>query len=219
MNRFNQFLIFLGMATSSLSSTEVAYAEKALELNANDNAALICKTLQEVNKDIASSQSLRLELLKNCPEVIPTLVEWEYNDWHLYDTSLTREALVEEFNHSLNDDKLPLTFVTFRDDIAIGVISLMERGEPEFCDLEDGNPWGGSFHVIETERAKGLGEIMSTALVKVAKNLGYQKIHFFTSNPLVVKWYTSRGAQILGTRPYRNHTITMMEFPIQTNQG
>lgn len=182
--------------------------------NSERNAPLIRQTVQEANSALFSNQSLRIELLKNCPEVIPELAEWEYQDWHLYDTSLTREKLIEEFNQSLNDDKLPLTLVAFRSDIPIGVISLTAKSEPEFSDLEDGNPWGGSFHVIPTERARKLGENLAAVAVHIAKKLGHSKIHFFTSNPRVVNWYTRRGAQVLETRPYRNHVVTMMEFPI-----
>lgn len=202
MNRFHQFFFLLFAAIASISS-------------AGENRIHIHQILEEANDTLFSKQSLRLELLKNCPEVIPELAEWEYQDWHLYDTSLTREKLIEEFNHSLNDEKLPLTLVAFRRETPIGVIALIERGEPEFFDLEDGNPWGGSFHVIPTERAQGLGENMAMVLLKIAQALGYQKIHFYTSNPLIVKWYTSRGAQIIRQQSYRNHMITMMEFLIK----
>jgi hypothetical protein len=55
---------------------------------------------------------------------------------------------------------------------------------------------------------------MGNFLVMMAKKLGYQKILFYTSNPQNVRWYTERGAQVIETRPYRGHVITIMQFPL-----
>ena len=173
---------------------------------------MIPEVVQEVNERLFSNRLLHLKLLKNCPETIPVLAEWEYQNWHHYDTSLTRERVINGLNQCLNDDRLPLVFVILRDSIPVGAISLDDQSEPELSDLEDGNPWGGNFHVIPAERNQGLGEDMATALACVAKRLGYEKIHFFTSNAQVVSWYTKRGARIIDTRPFRGHMITTLEY-------
>lgn len=92
------------------------------------------------------------------------------------------------------------------------MISLNDKSEPELSDLEDNNPWGGSFHVIPMERNQGLGEDMAKTITTIAKRLGYEKIHFYTSNPNMVTWYVERGAKIIDTRLYHGHTITTMEY-------
>jgi len=191
----------------------ISYAQQK-----TDSAFLIREAVQEVNEKIYSQRQMRLELLKDCPEMIPVLAEWEYQDWHRYDMTLTREKLVNAFNYCLNDDRLPLAFVIFKDSIPIGVISLDAQAEPEMADLEDGNPWGGSFHVIPSERNRGLGEEMAKTLVGIAKRLGHDKIHFFTSNRQVVKWYADRGAKIVDTRPFRGHTITTFEYELRSRE-
>jgi GNAT superfamily N-acetyltransferase len=208
MNRFRIFLMLLGVFAISIGyPTEPPLQKK-------DNASLIREVIQEVNEVNFSNKQLRLELLKKCPETIHVLAEWEYQDWHSYDTSLTREKLINGFNHYLNDDRLPLAFVILKDSIPVGVISLDDKSEPELSDLEDGNPWGGSFHVIPAERNQGIGEALAKTLATIAKRLGYEKVHFYTSNTQVVKWYTERGAKIIDTRPYREHVITTLEYSL-----
>lgn len=199
MNRLSKFLMIFGLITAS-----ICYAKEP--------SVLIQETLHEANETLFSPRSLRVELLKNCPEAIPVLAEWIYEDWHSYDSSLTREKLIQGMNHRLNDDRLPLTFVALRDSAPVGIISLKNRVPPEFSDLDDGSPWGGSFHITAEERNQGLGETLATVLVTIAKRLGYEKIYFYTSNPKNVGWYTARGAEIIDERPFHGHVVTVMKF-------
>lgn len=199
--RFHHFLIAIGMTIFSTYAIEPSLQKSAVQ-----------KGTQEVNEMFFSRRGLHLELLKNCPSAIPLLADWEYEDWHGYDSSLTKERLIDEFHHSLNDGELPLVFVILKGSMPVGVISLNDEPEPEMSDLADGNPWGGSFHIVPDERNQGLGEAMAKTLILIAKELGYEKIHFYTSNSQMVPWYTKRGAKIIDTRPYRGHMITTMEY-------
>ena len=174
--------------------------------------SLVRDSLHEINKTLFSNRSLHLDLLKNCPEAIPTLADWIYEDWHLYDVSLTKENLIKGFSQRLNDDKLPLTFVLSKSFKPIGVISLKENSIPELADLEDGSCWGGSFHIAEEYRKEGLGEELVKSVLRIAKQLGYHKIRFYTSDFQNVPWYTKRGAEIIATRPFRGHIITIMQY-------
>lgn len=199
--RFHHFLIAIGMIIFSTHALEPSLQRSAVQ-----------RGVQEVNERMFSMRGLHLELLKNCPNTIPLLADWEYEDWHGYDSSLTKERLIDGFYHCLNDSELPLVFVILRDSMPVGVISLNDEPEPELSDLADGNPWGGSFHIIPDERNQGLGEAMAKTLILIAKELGYEKIHFYTSNSQVVHWYIKRGAKIIDTRAYRGHIITVMEY-------
>jgi hypothetical protein len=106
MNLLNK-LIFLGLMASS-----VCFAAAP---NSSENARVIRQTLDEFNETFFSPRSLRVDLLKNYPELIPTLANWEYEAWRVYNTSLTPEIFLNLFNKRLNDDAIPLTFVLFRD--------------------------------------------------------------------------------------------------------
>ena len=175
---------------------------------------LFKQALNDLNNEIFLPRSVHLNFLKQYPEWIPLLAEWEYGNWHSYDHLLTKEKLIDGFTKRLNDDKLPLVLILFKAVLPIGVISLEIGTEPELSDLEDGNPWGGSFHIAAQERGRGLGEAAGKALGILAKRLGYQKLWFYTSNARNVKWYARQGAKVVATRPFRGHEIKVMKYDL-----
>jgi len=207
MNKICKILIALGW----IVNTAYGAANGVLQ-GARDVEAVVQQTLQEVNGTTFAERSLHLEVLKNCPETIPVLAEWIYEDWHPYDSSLTKEKMVNGFRHRLNGDKLPLTFVALEGSRPVGVISLKNQAGSELSDLDDGSAWGGGFHIIPEKRNQGLGEEMAKFLITLARELGYQKLRFYTSDPKSAKWYIHRGAQVLETRAFRGHVITIMEY-------
>lgn len=213
MSHIYQCLIVLLLLINGLT----CHAEEpSSQENLSENTLIIRQVLQEFNNTVFSPRSLHITLLKGCPEMIPILAEWEYQEWHRYSASLTIEKLVAGFNQRLNDDRLPLTFVVLKGTTPVGVISLENHFEPELSDLADGNPWGDSFIVTPEERNKGLGEELAKMAVIVAKQLGYRTIHFYTSNSKNVRWYVERGAEVIETRPYRGHVITVMKFSLSS---
>jgi len=177
-----------------------------------NNALLIQQALDEANQTVFSARSLRLELLKNCPETIPVLAEWIYEDWHTYDASLTKERLTKGFKGRLNNNQLPLTFVALKSSKPVAVTSLKSEEAPELSDLQDGSCWQGSLHVIPKERNQGLGVEMIKFQATVAKRLGYETIRLYISNPEKARWYSEQGAEMIEIRPFRGHSITIMQF-------
>jgi GNAT superfamily N-acetyltransferase len=171
---------------------------------------MMYQIIDKANQSFFSPRSIRLDLLKNCPQVIPILAQWLYDEWHSYDATLTKEKLIKAFNERLNSDKIPITFVALRGNQPIGVISLKEETNPIFADFPQGALWMGSLHVLPEERKKGVGQELLKFATTVAKHLGNEKLYFYTSNPLNVKWYVQRGAQIIGERQFRDHLITVM---------
>lgn len=171
------------------------------------------KSLQDINKKKFIPRSVILELLKDCPQTIPVLAQWIYDEWHPYDATLTKEKLLHSLSKRLNDCEIPFTLVAIKNKVPIGMITLKDKGEPEFLEFGKGFPWLGSFHVAPEERNMGLGTDLLTAVKTIAENLGHKKIFLYTSNPLNVDWYLERGASLIETRPFRGHTITLMSIP------
>jgi len=174
------------------------------------------QTIQEallVSNEEFSSQGIQFKLLKNCTETIPTLVEWIYEEWKPYDASLTKEKLLKGFNARLNVDKIPLAVVALKNGVPIGTISLKTQGEPEFKSFPEDAAWLGSLEVIKNERKQGLGEALLKIATVLADRLGYESIYVYTSNPANIPWFLKRGAYQLEMRPFRNHTITILQIP------
>jgi hypothetical protein len=176
--------------------------------------AIIQTALQEANENVFGPRSMSLKLIKDCPEMIPTVAQWLYDDWHSYDKSLTLEKLVKGFEKQLTASDMPFTLIVLKEGVPIGSVSLRKEKEPEFSDIADGNPWVGTFHVIPTERNSEVGPKLKKVVLTIAKRLGYQHVNFYTSNVSNVKKYVKMGAQIVGTRPFRGHTVTLMKMDI-----
>ena len=154
-----------------------------------------------------SGVGVEFRLLKECPEVIPTLVGWIYEHWLPYDPSLTEERLVEGFRERLHDDRLPLTIVAFREGDPVGVISLKTEEAPELNEIAEGSPWLGSLHVIESFRGVGIGSQLLHLSGAVAAKLGYRHIFLYTSDPDNVSWYKKQGAVVIGQQICRKRPV------------
>lgn len=184
-------------------------------LTAMENALIIQQALQNENGDFFFSHSVRLDLLKNCPQVIPILAQWLYEEWKPYDASLTKEKIINSFKMRLNHDAIPITFVVLKDGLPIGVISLKKETSPEFADFPEDSIWMGSLQVIPEERNQGVGRELLKFSQTIARQFGYEKLYFYTSNPANVKWYLTRGAQVIEERPFRHHIVTVMEISLK----
>lgn len=159
-------------------------------------------------------RSSKLDLLKNYPQFIPTLAQWLYEEWHPYDASLTKEDLIQALKHRLNDAALPMTFVVLKESLPMGTVTLKKEKAPEFSDFPQDSVWMGSLQVVPEERSRGIGQELFKFSQTIAKQLGYEKLYFFTSNPKNVRWYLERGAQVIEERPFRQHRTTLMEVKV-----
>lgn len=194
----------------TLTALFLATSTSLLTEPSNKGDLVLHSTLQEVNRNVFSSYHIQLSYLKDCPQAIPTLADWLYETWHPYDASLTKEKLIASFKTRLNTDKVPITFVALKDSHPVGVISLKKQTSPELSDFPDTTLWIGGLQVAPEERNQGIGHELLKFAKSVAKYFGYEKLHFYTSDPNKVNWYIKNGAQILEKRPFRNHTITIM---------
>ncbi len=151
----------------------------------------------------------------NSSRLIPILAQWVYEEWHLYDVSLTKERLIQSFITRLNENKIPISFVVLKNDMPIGVISLKKETAPEFSDFPENSIWMGSLIVAPEERDQGVDQELLKLGQTIAKQLGYEKLYLYISNPTYVNWYLNRGAHVIEERPFRNHRITIMEIPLR----
>jgi GNAT superfamily N-acetyltransferase len=175
----------------------------------------IQEALQEANKN---GSSVNLILLKDYPALIPILAQWQYDDWHPYDASVTVEKYMQEFEKQLTASEIPLMIVAIKDGAPVGSIALYKEGEPEFSDLFDGSPWVDAFHVVPAERNQGLGQELVNAATAIAKRLGYRQLNFYTSVLANVGRYVNKGAEIVETRAYRGHTVTLIKLVLSAPQ-
>jgi len=162
MKIFFVFLSFLLTATRNINPSN----------NGMEYAFMIRHAIQRENEDFFFPRSMQLDWLKNHPQVIPILVQWIYEEWHPYDSSLTKEKLTRSFQTRINIDTIPITFVILKDDLPIGIISLKKETDPEFADFPENSIWMGSLQVVPEERNQGIGQELLKFSQTIAKQFG-----------------------------------------------
>ncbi len=171
------------------------------------------KMIQQFNERFFFPRALKLDFLKNAPEVIPHLAKWTYDEWTPYGSELTMEKLIQSLNKRLNVDQIPMTFVVLNKSLLpVGAISLKRRKEPEFLDFPAESLWLGGLHVSPEARNQGIGNELLQFAQDAIKVMGYETLYFYTSNPERVDWYVKRGAEVMEKRPFQNHEATVMRI-------
>lgn len=174
--------------------------------------AIIREVLRKINERIFPITSIHLAWLKDCPEMIPVIVEWQYNYLSTYDNSLTREQLVDSLKSQLGAKEIPFTIVAVKHGKPVGSFSLEIESEPELSDLP--GPWGVGFHVVPEERKRGVARELANALLTITEELGYSHIYFAISlsNFPTINMFLKQGAEIIDTRLFKAHTINILRM-------
>lgn len=154
-------------------------------------------------------QHIHIRYLAEVPELVPLVAKWSYDAWGQYDPTLTLEGQIKSLSSKLNIDKIPMTFVAFKDNIPVATVGLKAR--IPFSGYEDRKLWLSSFIVLEPYRNQGIGSYLLNHAYKEAKKLGYSKISLFTSNAMNAQWYAQKGWHQFATDTYQNHTVTLFE--------
>ena len=174
--------------------------------------AMLRDLVNQQNRTVFEPKGWKVVFLKDKPAYIEDVVENSYQEWRSYDKTLTRERLRSSYKKDLNDDCTPfLMLVLDSNQKLIGSIGL--NTNISLTDLQGPNKtYLGTLYVAPNNRKQGVGSALITLVKKMSKALGYHEIVWYTSNPEAVGWYMKRGAELLGTRTYRDHTITLMRF-------
>ncbi len=167
--------------------------------------------LQEANAAFFTPRSMSLTTLKKCSSVIPQLAQWVYDEWKSYDRTLAKEKLIQSFQERTNEDHLPITFVVIKDGAPIATVSVKSRPSEDFADFPEHSLWLGSLQVLPGQRKQGVGSKLLKFAAQLVTHLEYKELYFYTSKP-DFSWYTKQGAKVLQSRPFRNHTITILSL-------
>ncbi len=90
---------------------------------------------------------------------------------------------------SLNDDKLISVLGLIEQNELLGFISLFKSDGLEKQEL---TPWYATMYVKKEHRGKGYSKILNDAILKEAKELGYNKVYLKSD---LVNYYEKFGAQ------------------------
>lgn len=210
-------LLTIGMGAFTLTMDYVyAQEDASLKYISSEKRLMIQLSVQAINENFFSSRGMRLSLLQDCPQTVPTLVQWIYDDWHTHDATLTKEKLYGSFMKRLNSSEdLPITLVILKEKVPVGTIALKQERASEFADFPETALWIGSLHVVLEERDKGVGTELLKFVSSIVKKLDQDKLYVYTTEPRNVPWYCKRGAKVLEKRPFRGQTATIMYIPLR----
>jgi GNAT superfamily N-acetyltransferase len=115
--------------------------------------------------------------LRDRPEFIPLLPEWQDREWrHLYRV-WDRSMAVRQLQSEPPDGRLPQTLLAMEDDRLLGSVSVVFNDLPGW---EKYNPWIASFFVIAEEHGRGVGGRLLLAAEELLRAQGVRQAYLFT---------------------------------------
>lgn len=132
--------------------------------------------------------------IKDKLEYLEEVASLTQKEWGKYSS-------IEEFNEKLEKKKQKIIslldehsyckLILLDNDRLIGFISIFPTDGEERCDL---TPWYATMYVKEEFRGKGYSRILNDAILKEARNRGFNKIYLKTD---LVNYYEKFGAKYI----------------------
>ncbi|MDM5057265.1 GNAT family N-acetyltransferase [Aeromonas rivipollensis] len=154
---------------------------------------------------------IKIDLLQNHPDAIPELA----NIWYevlgkMWSPEVPVERVITKLAEHLNDRALPITFVAFDGERAVGMSSLREN---------DGirhklTPWFGSLVVAPEYQKQGIGKMLVDVALLKAKELGFEKLYLFAFDPTIPDYYSRLGWHKIGMDEFKSSPVTVMEIDV-----
>lgn len=144
-------------------------------LHARPNA--VQHTDGSLNSQKQRQHMIKISLLADCPESVPTLVRWFRTQWPDYFAGRTEADIAQDFFLEANRNGIPVRLVAFADGELAGTITLRDRAMNA---LPEYHPGLGGLFVIEQHRGQGIGSELVRAGMHVAREQGYQRIYATT---------------------------------------
>ena len=117
---------------------------------------------------------IKIALLADYPDVIPTLAQWFRHQWPDYYAERTFADIAQDFDVELNLNSLPLRLVAFADGQVVATVSLREQA---LKDLPEYTPGLGGLFVVEGYRNLGIATELVKAGMDVARQQGYKSLY------------------------------------------
>lgn len=120
---------------------------------------------------------LEFAYLADCPEALPQLAEWFYQEWGREDQGHSPATAAARLRQRMQRGRLPLTMVALLDGQAVGSYSLKIREmhtHPQYLH------WLGAVYVQEALRGQGYGSAIVRHAAAEAARLGVRELHLYT---------------------------------------
>lgn len=151
---------------------------------------------------------IKIDLLKNHPEVIPKLSKiWHEVLGKIWMPEIGIEEIESLYNEELSGD-MPLTYIALYDEFCVGSCTLQLNDDVR----PDLGPWIESVVVDPKYQKQGIGKMLLDATVEKAKELGFKKLYLFAFDPMIPEYYKRFGWKTIGMNKFKSHPVTVMEI-------
>jgi GNAT superfamily N-acetyltransferase len=119
-----------------------------------------------------------IEPLAAHPEALPELQEWFGREWPAHYGPDGPGQALEDLRSYANQGSLPVGVVALRHGIVCGVAALKPESIASHRHL---SPWAAAGFVLPSERGRGIGALLLSALEEEARKLGFSCAYCATS--------------------------------------
>lgn len=143
--------------------------------------------------------------LADCPELIPVLAGWFFDEWGRHNSNLSQEIIEDNLKGRLNRDEIPLVLIHMLAGSPIASASLkiqeMET-HPQYLH------WLGSVYVLPEHRAQGIGSNLIRRIIEEARRLGVEELYLYTRKK--EDFYSKLGWRSIETPIYHGCEVIIM---------
>lgn len=156
---------------------------------------------------------MKIELLADHPEFIPTLARWHHREWPNLrpgDSVVKREASLRE---RCRRHELPITYVAIEAGEPVGSATLLLRD----TERTEFSPWLSTVFVATNCRGRGIGRALVEHAAEQAQALGFNKIYLCT--PGARTFFEQLGWSVVEETLYRDTPVAIMALEAAVPAG
>jgi GNAT superfamily N-acetyltransferase len=159
---------------------------------------------------IVDAMSLEIEPLTIESGLPATIAALQFTFWGAL-TGYGSTADYEKFRCSAaRSRQLPTVLVARRGPMFLGSVNLLAR---EMTIRPALSPWMAQLFVVDSERGRGVGNALTEALIARAAELGFWRVHLYTSGTLPA-YYAALGWKPIEEVEYLGKMRTIMVFDL-----
>jgi N-acetylglutamate synthase-like GNAT family acetyltransferase len=150
---------------------------------------------------------MTIEYLADRPEFIPTLAEWQHQEWGALRPGEVVEGRAARLRGWCGRSQIPLTVVAVSEDELLGSASLIEHDMNTRMEL---TPWLAGVFVAPQRRRQGIGAALVHRILEEGLKLGVPRLYLYTVNS--TSFYSDLGWRELEQTSYRGKSVTIMSY-------
>ena len=127
---------------------------------------------------------MNIKLLRDCVKYKEQVIDWLDKEFGCETSYRFYKELIE---HSMEEDKLPITFVAIENETLVGTVGLW-RGD--LLSRQDLYPWLSALVVNRNYRNRKIGQQLQQFIEEYCRNKHYEQIYLYTD---LVNYYEKTG--------------------------